>query len=97
MPTDLIFEKLSDCLVAEEQLRKTYAEAFEARNQRSSLALDRFERRRGRDYYRMRELEAKRVFNSGTCIPHSGTNQPITTLNNERPVSAPQPTPPPGR
>ena len=93
VPTDLIFEKLSDCLVAEEQLRKTYAEAFEALSQQSSASLDRFERRRGRDYYRMRELEAKRVSNSGTCIPHSGTNQPITSLNNERPVSAPAPTP----
>ena len=30
VPTDLVFEKLSDCLIAEEQLRKTYAEAFEA-------------------------------------------------------------------
>jgi hypothetical protein len=90
--TDLKFEKLTDCLAAEEQLRKAYADAFEVWNQRSSLALDRFERRRGRDYYRMRELEAKRVSNTGTCIPYSGTNQPITNLN-EPPASAPQPTP----
>ena len=28
--TDLQFDKLSDCLSAEEQLRKTYADAYEA-------------------------------------------------------------------
>jgi hypothetical protein len=44
VPTDLVFENLSDCLVAEEQLRKAYADAFEAWNQRSLPALDRYER-----------------------------------------------------
>jgi hypothetical protein len=44
VPTDLVFENLSDCLVAEEQLRKAYADAFEAWNQRSLAALDRYER-----------------------------------------------------
>src|SRR6476646_5268176 len=83
--TDLGFEKLSDCLAAEEQLRQAYAEAFDAWNQRSSPDLNRYERRRGRDYYRLREIEAKKVANSGTCIPHSGTNQPITKLNESSP------------
>jgi hypothetical protein len=41
---DLVFEKLSDCLVAPEQVRKAYADAFEAWNQRSLAALDRYER-----------------------------------------------------
>jgi len=98
VPTDLVFEKLSDCLVAEEQLRKAYVDAIEAMNQRSLATLDRFERRRSRDYYRLREREGRRISNSGTCIPHSGTNQPITTLNNEPPASTPQPPPAaPGR
>jgi hypothetical protein len=44
VPTDLVFEKLSDCLVAAEQLRKAYADAFEAWNQRSLAVLDRYER-----------------------------------------------------
>jgi hypothetical protein len=96
--TDLVFEKLSDCLVAEEQLRSAYAEAFAAWNQRASPDVDRYERRRGRDYYRLREMEAKKVSNSGTCIPHSGTNQPITSLKNEPPVATPQSMPgAPGR
>lgn len=89
VPTDLVFEKLSDCLVAEEQLRKAYVEAFEARSQQAALNLDRYDRRRVRDYYRSRDMEARKVSNSGTCIPHSGTNQPITSLNNEQPASAP--------
>ena len=41
--TDLQFDKLSDCLSAEEQLRNTYAEAYEARD---NLAATRIERRR---------------------------------------------------
>ena len=28
VPTDLVFENLSDCLVAEEQLRKAYADVL---------------------------------------------------------------------
>ena len=89
VPTDLVFEKLSDCLVAEEQLRKAYVEAFEARSQQTALNFDGYDRRRARDYYRSREMEARKVSNSGTCIPHSGTNQPITSLNNEPPAFAP--------
>jgi hypothetical protein len=81
--TDLVFEKLTDCLRAEEQLRMAYAEAFAAWDRQASVPVDRFERRRGRHYYRTREIEGRKVSNSGTCIPHAGTNQPITSLNNE--------------
>src|SRR5258708_1451874 len=70
--TDLQFDKLSDCLNAEEQLRNTYAEAYETRD---NSAPTRFERRR--DYRKAREFQARRLANTGTCIPHSGTDQPV--------------------
>ena len=92
VPTDLVFDKLSDCLVAEVQLRRAYADAFEASAQQNSPDINGSERHRRRDYYRQREMEAKKVSNSGTCIPHSGTNQPITSLNGP-PVPAPQSSP----
>lgn len=89
VPTDLVFEKLTDCLAAEVQLRRAYADAFAASAQQIiSPDTIRSERHRRRDYYRLREMEAKKVSNSGTCIPHSGTNQPITSLN-----GPPAPTP----
>ena len=99
LPTDLVFEKLSDCLAAEEQLRRAYADAFEAWNRRSSAAFDRFDRRTGRDYYRLRKLEAEKVSDTGTCIPHSGTKSTHHyAQQRSTPVSAPQPAPgAPGR
>ena len=38
--TDLQFEKLSECLNAEEQLRNTYAEAYEARDKFAATIMD---------------------------------------------------------
>lgn len=94
VPTDVMFEKLSDCLVAEQQLRKAYADAFVAWSERAEFP-DRLDRHRRRDYYRSRELEAKKFANTGTCIPHAGTDQPITSLNPDQPGQprAPSPTP----
>ena len=64
--TDVIFEKLSDCLAAEEQLRKAYTDALDAWDKRAALT---FERRR--DYVRARQLQARKLDNIGTCIPHT--------------------------
>ena len=72
--TDVLFEKLADCLAAEEQLRTAYAEALEAWDKRAMLAFD-----RRRDYVRARQLQARKLDNSGTCIPHSGGDQPIAS------------------
>ncbi|WP_143278252.1 hypothetical protein [Bradyrhizobium sp. UFLA03-84] len=81
--TDLVFEKLSDCLTAEEQLQHTYADAYAALSQRFIMDEDRFNRRRSRDYRRVREGSTGKLANSGTCIPHNGTDQPITSLDNQ--------------
>ena len=39
--TDVLFEKLSDCLVAEEQLRKAYTDALDAWDKRAALTFER--------------------------------------------------------
>ena len=62
------FEKLSD------SLRKAYTDALEAWDKRAALA---FERRR--DYVRARQLLARKLDNSGTCIPHTGGDKPIAS------------------
>jgi hypothetical protein len=95
--TDLTFEKLSDCFAAEDQLRQAYAEAFDAWTQKAAMTVDRFGRHRDRDFYRARELEAKKFANTGTCVPHAGSDQPITSLNptKDQPAAAPQPAPSP--
>ena len=72
--TDVLFEKLSDCLAAEEQLRKAYTDALEAWDKRAALAFD-----RRRDYVRARQLQARKLDNSGTCIPHTGGDKPIAS------------------
>jgi|SRR5664279_337031 len=96
IPTDVTFEKLSDCLAAEEQLRQAYADAFDAWNQRAATTLDRFGRHRERDFHRTRELEAKKFANTGNCVPHAGSDQPIASLNrNDLPASTPTPLPSP--
>jgi hypothetical protein len=93
--TDVTFEKLSDCLAAEQQLRQTYVDALDAWN-REVDTVDRTDRRRGRRYHKARELEARKFANAGTCVPHAGTDQPITSLNrNEHPDSSSTPTPTP--
>src|SRR6188508_630434 len=69
--TNLVFEKFSECLAAEEQMRKHYADAFEAWDRGAAVN---FERRR--EYARARDLQAKRLLgNVGTCVPH-GTGEP---------------------
>ena len=72
--TDVIFEKLSDCLAAEEQLGKAYRTPWMAWDKRAATT---FERRR--DYVRARELQARKLDNIGTCIPHTGGGQPIAS------------------
>ena len=94
--TDLTFQKLSDCLAAEVQLGQTYAEAFDAWSQRDQPSPERYGRRRERDYYRVRELEIKKFANTGTCVPHMGSDQPVTSLNQpDQPPSPSQAAPVP--
>lgn len=98
--TDVVFEKLSDCLAAEEQLQQAYADAYAAWNRRFMAADDdRSDRRYRRDYRRSRDGESRKLANTGTCIPHTGTDQPIKSLDNQaRPepqASAPSPSPSP--
>ena len=89
--TDLQFEKLSDCLSAEEQLRSTYADAYEAWDK---LAATNIERRR--DYRKARDFQERRLANTGTCIPHAGTDQPVATARSgEQPPGTTSPQPPP--
>src|SRR6476660_7479713 len=88
--TDVLFEKLSDCLVAEEQLRTAYTDALEAWDKRATLA---FERRR--DYVRARQVQARKLDNSGTCIPHTGGDQPIASSKmSDQPAATSQTTSP---
>lgn len=93
--TDLVFEKLSDCLTAEEQLQQTYAEAYGALNRSFRADGDQSERRSRRDYRRAREAERRRPTNAGTCVPHTGTDQPITSLDIQPATPSPQAVPPP--
>ena len=88
--TDVIFEKLSDCLAAEEQLRKTYADALDAWDKRTASA---FERRR--DYVRARQLQARTLDNIGTCIPHTGGGPPIAPSKTPDQPGPTSPTTPP--
>jgi hypothetical protein len=76
--TDLIFDKFSDCLAAEEQMRQQYADAFEAWDRMAAARID-----RRKDDKKVRDVEAKRLLsNVGTCVPHGGGDQ--------QPVGAPQ-------
>ena len=82
--TDVIFEKLSDCLAAEEQLRKAYTDALMAWDKQAAMT---FERRR--DYVRARELQARKLDNSGTVYPTQGA---ASQLPHRRcPISLPPP------
>jgi hypothetical protein len=87
--TDVIFEKLSDCLAAEEQLRKAYMDALVAWDKQAAMT---FERRR--DYVRARDLQARKLDNSGTCIPHTGGGQPIASSKMSDQPATTSPTPP---
>jgi hypothetical protein len=89
--TDLKFDKLSDCLTAEEQLQATYSKAYEAWDK---LAATNIERRR--DYRKAREFQERRLANTGTCIPHAGTDQPVAmTRTDEQPTRTTSPQSPP--
>ena len=86
--TDLQFGRLTDCVSAEEQLRKAYADAYEAWDK---WAVSNIERRR--DYVKARELQARKLANIGTCVPHSGGDQLASTPRRERPPASATPSP----
>ena len=90
--TDLVFDKFSECLAAEEQMRQHYAEAFEAWDRSAAMKIE-----RRRDYKKARDLEARRLLgNVGTCIPHADGNQPqIAAPQQPATPQATQPTPSP--
>ena len=89
--TDLKFDKLSDCLSAEEQLRTTYSEAYEAWEKSAATDIE-----RRRDYRKAREFQERRLANTGTCIPHAGTDQPVAvTRSGEQTTGTSSPQPPP--
>ena len=89
--TDVMFDKLSDCLAAEEQLRKAYTDALDAWDKRAAIT---FERRR--DYIKARELQARKLDNIGTYIPHTGGDQPLLSSRaSDQPASTPPATTPP--
>jgi hypothetical protein len=91
--TDVTFEKLSDCLAATEQLRQTYADAYDAFSQQAG-ALQPYDRHRRHDF-RERESESRKFANTGTCVPHAGTDQAFTSLNGSgQPASPPRPAAP---
>jgi hypothetical protein len=83
--TDLVFDKFADCLAAEEQMRKHYADAFEAWDKWAAANIE-----RRHDYAKARDLQAKRLLsNIGTCVPHGEGDQ--------HPIAAPQAAPSPGQ
>src|SRR6478609_4405800 len=93
--TVLVFDKFSDCLAAEEQMRQHYADAFDAWDR---VAAGRIDRRR--DYKKARDVEAKRLLsNVGTCVPHGGGDQQPVTAPQQPPATSSQqaPTPPPSQ
>lgn len=86
--TDLVFDKFAECLSAEEQMRKHYADAFEAWDRWAAANID-----RRRAYSKARDLQAKRLLsNIGTCVPHGGGDQQSVTPSQE-PATAPAPQP----
>jgi len=91
--TDVQFEKLSDCLSAEEQLRNTYAEAYDAWDKSAAINIE-----RRRDYRKARQFQERRLANTGTCIPHAGTDQPVAIkprTSEQQPAETTSPQPPP--
>jgi hypothetical protein len=90
--TDLVFDKFSECLVAEEQMRQHYIDAFEAWDRSAAANAD-----RRRDYRRARDVQAKRLLsNIGTCVPHADGQQQTATPNQPTtPEKSQQPTPQP--
>jgi hypothetical protein len=89
--TDVQFNKLSDCLIAEEQLRSTYADAYEAWDKSAAVNIE-----RRRDSRKARDFQERKLANTGTCIPHAGTDQPVAvTRGGEQPIATTSPQPPP--
>ena len=90
--TNLVFDKFSECLAAEEQMRQHYIDAFEAWDRSAAVNAD-----RRRDYRRARDMQARRMLgNVGTCIPHADGNQPqIVTPQQPVTPQTSQPTPQP--
>lgn len=87
--TNLVFDKFSECLDAETQMRQHYAEAFEAWDRSAAATTE-----RRRDYRRSRDTQARRLLgNVGTCIPHADGNQP--QLVTPQPPSTPPTSQPP--
>ncbi|MGY2904623.1 hypothetical protein ACVWVY_003644 [Bradyrhizobium sp. URHC0002] len=90
--TDLVFDKFSECMAAEEQMRQHYADAFDAWDRSAAANTE-----RRREYRRARDMQAKRLLgNVGTCIPHADSNQPqIVTPQQPVTPQTSQPTPQP--
>lgn len=100
--TDLVFDKFTDCLSAEEQMRKHYFDAFEAWDRWAAASIE-----RRREYSKARELQKKRLLSSiGTCVPHGGGDQPAvadprrqadptSSAPSEPPKASPTPQPSP--
>jgi hypothetical protein len=87
--TDLVFDKFADCLAAEEQMRKHYADAFEAWDRWAATNID-----RRRDYSKARDAQAKRLLsNIGTCVPHGDGNRPPLASTQPQPPTTPPSTP----
>ena len=68
--TNLVFDKFSECLAAEEQMRQHYADAFDAWD-RSAVA----NAERRRDYRRARDMQARRMLTPQQPVPPQ-TSQP---------------------
>jgi hypothetical protein len=86
--TNLVFDKFSDCLAAEEQMRQHYADAFDAWDRSAAANAE-----RRRDYRRARDMQAKRLLgNVGTCVPHAESDQQKTPQQPATPQTS-QPTP----
>ena len=85
--TDLVFDKFSDCLAAEEQMRQHYADAFEAWDRMAAARID-----RRRDYKKARDVEAKQLLsNVGTCVLHGGGDQqPVNAQQQQPPATSSQ-------
>lgn len=73
--TDLVFEKLTDCIAAEEQLQQAYAEAYTSWNRRFIAGDDGSERRRYRDLRRAKESQIRKL---QTAAPASRMRGPIS-------------------
>ncbi|MCA1409922.1 hypothetical protein I6F30_01920 [Bradyrhizobium sp. NBAIM20] len=86
--TDLVFDKFADCLSAEEQMRKHYADAFDAWDKWAAMNIE-----RRRDYSKARDAQAKRLLsNIGTCVPH-GDGAVVKPEASTSPTPSPKPSP----